>query len=45
MSTQKNQKNQTEVTCNSFDKQRQITDILTVNVNKTALSDKVSYNN
>ena len=45
MSTQKNQKNQIEVKCNNFDKQRQITDILTVNVNKTALSDKVSYNN
>ena len=36
---------QTEVTSKDFHKQIQITDIFTIDVNKVALSDKVSCNN
>ena len=36
---------QKEVTAKDFCKQRQITDIFTIDVNKVVLSDKVSCNN
>ena len=36
---------QKEVASEDFHKQRQITDIFTINVNKVVLSDKVPYNN
>ena len=36
---------QKEVTAKDFYRQRQITDILTINVNRVVFSDKVSFNN
>ena len=36
---------QKEVTAKDFYRQRQITDIITIDVNKVVVSDKVSYNN
>ena len=36
---------QKEVTATDFYRQRQITDILTINVNRVVFSDKVSFNN
>ena len=36
---------QKEVAAKDFYRQRQITDILTINVNRVVVSDKVSFNN